>query len=347
MQGRYRKWLTPLMLLPLGLLVFIAPASADKGKSLGIREQGSFFVGGQVLNRGPNDDITINQMYVQYQIPKGNPGVPVVFTHGCCLSSKSWQTTPDGRMGWDEYFLRQGYPVYLTDQTSRARSGFDATVFNQVKSGALPPTALPTIYQFGHQEAWDDFRFGPSFNKPWPDEKFPISSLDEFWRQMIPDLNETLPSPNPIFNSLSDLAIRLKGAVLVGHSESGLFPMDAALTNASGIRGLILIEPYDKCRANALTSQQMAVLAKIPMLVVFGDHLSGTYWQTSYDDCRSFATKMKDVGGKVTILYPPDLGIFGNSHMIMLDKNNDKIADLIIQWIRKNVEGRKQRAGKF
>ena len=35
-------------------------------QSLVIKEQGSFFVGGEVLNRGPDDDVTINQMYVQY-----------------------------------------------------------------------------------------------------------------------------------------------------------------------------------------------------------------------------------------------------------------------------------------
>ena len=53
-------------------------------------------------------EITVNQMYVQYQIPmRGDRHVPVVMVHGCCLSSKTWETTPDGRMGWDEYFVRE------------------------------------------------------------------------------------------------------------------------------------------------------------------------------------------------------------------------------------------------
>ncbi len=56
------------------------------------------------------------QMYVQYQIPlKGARHVPVVFVHGCCLSSKTWETTPDGRMGWSEYFVRKDRSVYLAD----------------------------------------------------------------------------------------------------------------------------------------------------------------------------------------------------------------------------------------
>ena len=84
-----------------------------------LRLAGAAFGGGE---------ITVNQMYVQYQIPmQGERHVPVVMVHGCCLSSKTWETTPDGRMGWDEYFVRQDRSVYLADQVSRARSGFDST----------------------------------------------------------------------------------------------------------------------------------------------------------------------------------------------------------------------------
>jgi hypothetical protein len=63
--------------------------------------------------------------------------------HGCCLSSKSWETTPDGRMGWNEYFVRRDRPVYLADQSSRARSGFDASIINAVRgrNGSAESTA--------------------------------------------------------------------------------------------------------------------------------------------------------------------------------------------------------------
>jgi hypothetical protein len=78
-------------------------------------------------------------MYVQYQVPpNGSRHLPVVMVHGCCLSSKTWETTPDGRMGWDEYFVRRDRPVYLADQVSRARSGFDSSVISEVKAGTQP-----------------------------------------------------------------------------------------------------------------------------------------------------------------------------------------------------------------
>ena len=44
------------------------------------------------------------------------------------------------------------------------------------------------------------------------------------------------------------------------------------------------------------------------------------------------------------MLNPPDRGIRGNSHMIMQDKNNLQIADLILQWIDERVS--KRNAGR-
>ena len=173
---------------------------------------------------------------------RGNRHVPVVMVHGCCLSSKTWETTPDGRMGWDEYFLRQDRSVYLADQVSRARSGFDSTVIGAVKSGAQPPSALPDVLSASHQVAWTVFRFGPRFGEAFPDGQFPIEAVDELYKQMIPDLNALLPTPNPTWTNMAALAKQLNGAVLMGHSESGFFPEQAALIDASGIRGMISIE---------------------------------------------------------------------------------------------------------
>jgi hypothetical protein len=153
---------------------------AGKDRPLVLKEQGSFFVGGETKTRGPDDDVTIHQMYVEYMVPlRRHEDVPVVMTHGCCLSSATWETTPDGRMGWDEYFVRNGHPVYLTDQTGRARSGFDATPFNQVRAGELPPESQPQISHVSHQSAWDIFRFGPAFNEPFPDQQ-------SRWRRSTP-----------------------------------------------------------------------------------------------------------------------------------------------------------------
>src|SRR5262249_477870 len=127
----------------------------DLKKPLVIASQGSFFIGGESKTLPPapgpaiaarGGHVTVNQIYVQYQVPPdGERHVPVVMVHGCCLSSKTWETTPDGRMGWNEYFVRRARPVYLADQASRARSGFDASTINAVKAGSVPPSQLPNV----------------------------------------------------------------------------------------------------------------------------------------------------------------------------------------------------------
>ncbi len=324
------------------------PSYSDKALVLG--SQGSLFVGGEVkavtVPPGPNaafrgGDITVNQMYVQYQRPPGpQRHLPVVMVHGCCLSSKTWETTPDGRMGWNEYFVRKGRPVYLADQVSRARSGFDPSTLAAVKAGTVPPSALPNIISASHQISWTLFRFGPRYGQAFPDEQFPVAAADELYKQMIPDLNALLPTPNPTWTNMAALARQLGGAVLMGHSESGFFPQQAALIDPTDIRGLITIEapcPED------LTAAQIGALAKIPTLVMFGDHLDDAptvivSWKRTYEVCNAYVDKVNAAGGDARMMYLPKMGIHGNSHMLMQDKNNLQLADLILGWIDERVE---------
>ncbi|HEX8967154.1 MAG TPA: hypothetical protein VF937_04685 [Chloroflexota bacterium] len=333
-----------VFVLALGMVLAASGVASADDAPLSLARQGSFFVGGDAQSLAPGNDITTHQMYVQYQVPASivtQPKPAVVMIHGCCLSAKSWEETPDGRMGWSDYFVRKGYPTYLVDQVTRARSGFDPTVFEQVRSGAAPPDSLPNILVIGHQAAWTSFRFGPTFGTPYPDEQFPYDYADEFYKQLIPDLNLMLgpySGPNPTFNNLSSLATQLDGAILIGHSESGFFPENAALVNPQGIRGMITIEPGGSCTtANPLTaplsSDQIAKLAAIPTLILYGDHLSGGFLK-SYADCHDvYLPQIEAAGGDITFVSLPDMGIFGNSHMMMLDRNNLDIADIIMDWI--------------
>ena len=345
------KWLALALVATSLVISFSAEEKRhdESRKPLVLASQGSFFVGGEsktisVPARGPGTaattgEITVNQMYVQYQMPPGTAQhAPVVMVHGCCLSSKTWETTPDGRMGWSEYFVRKGRSVYLADQVSRARSGFDPTAFNAVRSGAQPASDLPNILDATHQAAWAIFRFGPSFNKPFEDEQFPVEAADELYKQMIPDLNSTLPTANPTWKNMAALAVQLHGAVLMGHSESGFFPEQSALIDPRDIRANISIE----MPCGDLNDQQISVLAKIPTLVVFGDHLADVpgIWQSAFEGCQKFVDRVKSAGGDSEMMYLPKLGLKGNSHMLMQDKNNLQVADLILAWLDKHVDSK-------
>jgi len=352
---RIRQYLAAAV-LAFAILSAAGIAIAD---SLVLKSQGSFFVGGRTISTdaltgSPNGflnsevnkgSITVDQMYVQYQIPEGSEKhVPVIMVHGCCLSAKSYETTPDGRMGWNEYFLRKGRAVYLPDQVSRARSGFDATIYNEIRLGKRPATDMPAIRTASHEIAWTLFRFGPEIGKPFANEQFPVEAFEEFGKQVIPDLNAGLAEDNPTWTNLSGLAVKLHGAVLMGHSESGFFPERTALVNPANLEGLITIET--EC-LTTLTPAQISTLAGVPVLMVFGDHLGDVpghseMWPARFKTCQQVVDRVNAAGGDATMMHLPKYGQFGNSHMLMQDKNNLQVADLILKWIDDHVEGKKK-----
>jgi pimeloyl-ACP methyl ester carboxylesterase len=315
-----------------------------------LKAQGSFYVGGEKADQtpvelgglGPGGHIAVNQMYVRYMVPQGGDGnVPVVMVHGATLTGKSWETTPDGRMGWDEYFVRKGHPVYVPDQVGRGRSGFNQAVLNDVRAGSAPASSLPSWLRFSDEGVWPNFRFGAKAGEPFADTQFPVAAVDELSKQAVPDISFGLPQPNPNWKALADLAGQLKGAVLMGHSQSGSFPLEAALLNPTAAKGLVLVEPG---RCPEYSADQIKTLSTVPILVVFGDHRDTPTglptlptWQQRFEMCQGMIGRLKAVGGRAEMLAPPDRGIRGNSHMIMQDKNSLQIADLILQWMGANV----------
>jgi hypothetical protein len=280
-------------------------------------------------------------------VPQRERGVPIILMHGGNLSGACFETTPDGRMGWYEFFARKGRAVYLPDQVARARSGFDVRPFNEVAFGTKPLSELPTLFVASKQLSWEIFRFGPTFGTAFPNEQFPVEAVDVFAKQSVPDQNPELRSPpsDTNFNParLAELADTIGGAVLLGHSESGLYPVQAALHDPSGLRGLIVTEPAS-CTAASFSSADIAKLAKIPTLVVFGDHLgdvpnSVVDWPAALSDCQKYVQRINDAGGDATMLHLPEAGVFGNSHMFFQDKNNLQVGRLVLSWIREHVDG--------
>jgi hypothetical protein len=76
---------------------------------------------------------------------------------------------------------------------------------------------------------------------------------------------------------------------------------------------------------------------------MFGDHLADVTggpvsWQQSFETCNTFVDQLKKAGGDATMMHLPALGIKGNSHMLMQDRNSDQLADLVIAWIDAHVE---------
>ena len=331
-------WKTSLVLCVAGC----AQQPAVMDGPLTIAKQGSFFVGGKSVQSdslstlpayAPSGTIAVEQMYVHYQVPVAPAGRPITLIHGCCLTGKTWETTPDGRMGWDEYFLRQGHAVYVIDQTSRGRSAASPAAINSVKMGKAKPDQLPAVFSAGQEAAWAIFRFGPEYPKVFPGMQFPLEALPEFWKQMVLDWNATMPTPNPTVVALSELAIKLEGTVLMSHSQSGVYPFQVAALNTRGISAIVSIEP-GACPAAA---DDMTPYTKMPILVLWGDYVDlAPRWSPRLKMCRDFVEAVNKAGGRAQNVVLPEIGMKGSSHMLMQDRNSLEIAGWLLNWIERN-----------
>jgi hypothetical protein len=170
-------WITTLTLAA----GFAAAEDAPKVKKfltkpLVIEDQGSFFIGGVPKvttyastpppnnpNQAPSpNQITIGQMYVQFEIPqtKKRGAPPVIMVHGSSHTAACLESTPDGREGWYPYFVRKGISTYLVDQAGRGRSGFDESVIHEaaamIRAGDVPNglKLLPGFQRITDNGAW-------------------------------------------------------------------------------------------------------------------------------------------------------------------------------------------------
>lgn len=106
------------------------------------------------------------------------------------------------------------------------------------------------MLRFSDEVVWPKFRLGSKPGVPFPSTQFPVSAVDELSKQGVPDVRfGGLPARTPTVQALSDLAGQVNGAVLMGHSQSGAFPLAAALLNPVVTKGLVLVEP-GRCPAN-------------------------------------------------------------------------------------------------
>lgn len=114
-----------------------------------------------------------------YQIPAEETGLPMVFLHGYGQSRMGWMTTPDGREGWSDMFLKMGHSVFLIDQPRRGEAG--------------QTSVAGTINTEPSDQTWyTQFRIGTYLNDEFTyneGSQFPAGeeALDQFFRQMTPD----------------------------------------------------------------------------------------------------------------------------------------------------------------
>ncbi|MBQ7629749.1 MAG: alpha/beta fold hydrolase [Selenomonadaceae bacterium] len=327
-------------------------------KSVTIQNQGSFFAGGTVVTadgvynaENPKDfsghTLHGDHAYVFYQIPVKAKKYSLVFLHGSGQSGKTWETTPDGRDGFQNIFLERGYKTFIVDQPRRGRAG-RSTVSENIS--ARPDDQL-WYYNFRigiYPEVYDGVEF------PRDEE-----SLNQFLRQMTP--NTGAFNSQIVADSMVEVMEKAGEGILITHSAGG-GPGWITAVKSDKVKAIISLEPGTfpfpegevpeveetsspfPARGQSVSMEDFLKLTKIPIVVYFGDNIptgekiSDNWgfdnWRIRLNLAKKWEQVMKKYGGDVEIVYLPDVGIRGNTHFLMSDKNNLEIANVMEKWLK-------------
>ena len=346
--------------LKLAFLLFLTVPSVSvtaksKQKPMIIQEQGSFAIGGTVItNPGTFDAYKPSpegqtfhgdHAYVFYQIPDKARKYPLVMWHGIGQFSKTWETTPDGREGYQNIFLRRKFPVYLIDQPRRGNAS----------RGTVAGTINPTPDEQGwfgtfRVGIWPNYFEGVQFSKD-------TEALNQYFRQMVPnvgpiDINVNSDAVSALFDKIGD-------GILVTHSHSGGMGWATAIKNQN-IKAIVSYEPGSgfvfpegevpgpiamaggSLSAIGVPMADFTKLTKIPIVIYYGDFIPEKSidnpgqdgWRARLEMARLWRDCVNKHGGDVTVIHLPEIGIKGNTHFPFSDLNNIEIADLMSKWLK-------------
>ncbi len=338
--------------------LLLAGSASAMSRPVTIEDQGSFFAGGKVVTAPGvyKDDEPTNfagetlhgdAAYVFWQKPVKAKKTAMVFLHGFGQSGKTWETTPDGRDGFQNIFLYKGYKTYIVDEPRRGRAG-NSTVPAELK--ATPQDQL----------WYDNFRIGQ-----WPNYYDNVAvprdeeSRNQFFYQITPDTGKF--DVALVAEAMAAVMEKTGDGVLVTHSAGG-GPGWLTAAHSDKVKGVIALEPGtfpfpkgEVPEVEATTSpfpaqgievsdEDFQKLIKIPMVVYFGDnikigsepdtHWGLDNWRVRLNLAKKWEEVMKKYGGDVQVIYLPDLGVKGNTHFLMADLNNQEVAEIMENWMR-------------
>lgn len=331
-----------------------------------------FYVGGSYTTVSGGPEIAHGQLYVEHLAPiEKTRSIPILFIHGNGMTASNFLNTPDGRPGWADYFLAQGYEVYLVDQPCRGRSPWH--------QGVDGSKSTMSVYKVESRfTATAKYKLWPqaSLHTQWPGagtKGDPV--FDTFYKSIVPSLTSPVEVSQLMKAAGTQLLDRIGPVILVTHSQSGSLgwilgdsrphlvsaivalepagpPFHQAVfastpSRAYGIADIPLIfdppvlSPSDLVRVilerTAFYSniQQVPPARRLPRLacvpVLVVTSESG--YHAMYDHCT--VQFLRDAGVDVTHTRLEALGIRGNGHMMFMEMNSSEIAGVVERWISK------------
>ena len=376
-----------LIALALATTLSVAVDAKDSplAPPLSIARQGYFFVGGK-YSTVKDQQVMSGQFYVEFQIPsKQTHEWPIVMIHGGGQSGTNFTGTPDGREGWAQYFLRQGYAVYVVDQPGRGRAAYLADLYG----GVTPPSLDNAQRRFVAPER---YRLWPQarLHTQWPGTGAPGDAVfDQFYASQLPSIQDFTLQQVLNADAIVALLDRIGPAIVLTHSQSGAFGWPVADRRPDLVKAIVAVEPngppfFDitnvpapewfrdsatqtrpwgvtavplsyappakntsdlailrqeksdapdlaKCWLQKSPARQLPNLQKIPILIMTAE----ASYHAPYDHCT--VKYLEQAGVHSTWIKLADIGIHGNGHMMMLEKNNLDIAAVISTWLSKSL----------
>ena len=355
--------ITSVLSFLLTSFVSVNAQKTTKTSPIMIEKQGSFAVGGTVVTApGIFDPIKYgafslgnqnsegqtlhgDHAFVVYQKPVNARKLPLVFWHGYGQSMRTWQTTADGREGFQDIFLRRRFHVYNLDQPRRGNAG--RSTKPMIISASPDDQLWFGIFRIG---------IGTEF---YPNVQFSKDpqALDQFFRQMTPDTGPIDLTVNT--NAVSELFNKIGDGILVTHSHSGGMGWLTAL-KSQNIKAIVSFEPGSNfvfpdgevpqpisyvggiLRAVGVPLAEFNRLTKIPVIIYYGDYIptqpvenpAQEQWRAALIMAKKWKEVVNAHGGDVTLVHLPEMGIKGNTHFPMSDLNNVQIADMMSKWLK-------------
>lgn len=307
-------WQGPLRLRDMGSFHVGGAPWQQQGKP---KTRHLLAAGGQPVELDPNGTYLVGQMYAQYFLPEQPAqATPLLLWHGGGLTGACWETTPDGRAGWLQYFVRRGWDTYLCDAAERGRAGHAPQVWGE----PLSQTA---------ESVFERFRIGPGLGgdlsaaqtRAFTDGQFPVEVFEAFARQLVPRWAHT---DQVALDAYAALLAHLPPSVVICHSQGGMFGLTSALRHPDRVRAVVALEPASVPAAVDDAGYD------VPTLIMLGDRIDGdTRWPAMRARILAFAQRH----ACVEVISLPDRGLHGNSHMMMMDRNNLHIADIVHAWL--------------
>ena len=196
-----------------------------------------FYVGGSYVGE-TGKEVMRGAMYVEHLMPaKVTQKAPLVLISGTAQTAVNWMTTPDGREGWAQYFVDQGFEVYMVDQPARGRSAWHRGIDGSLRS--FPVSTVEALFTSTSGD-WPQAKL----HTQWPGTGHKGDpAFDQFYASQVEYLGSNVETQSANQAAGAALLDRIGPAVLVTHSRAGPFGWLIADARPALVKGIVAMEP--------------------------------------------------------------------------------------------------------